>query len=128
MAKVNEFASVYMLLRIRWLGECCLLSVIQHQMIAVNLLNLIPEILLPSKLTALQDIIGCILEITSGLSRLPASMAFWGYVLLPFGGLSCIAQTYSMIQETDLSLKNYVGHKIVQTMLAFVYYTFLYVF
>ncbi len=41
MAKVKELASAYILLRIRWLGECCLLSVIQHQMIAVNLLNLI---------------------------------------------------------------------------------------
>ena len=55
-------------------------------------------------------------------------MAFWGYVILPFGGLSCIAQTYSMIRETDLSLRCYVGHKAVQTALAFVYYTFLYAF
>ena len=109
-------------------SSLCAIASLGGYMILFNLLNLIPEILLPSKLTALQDIIGCILEITSGLSRLPASMAFWGYVLLPFGGLSCIAQTYSMIQETDLSMKNYVGHKIVQTMLAFVYYTFLYVF
>ena len=60
------------------------------------------------------------------LSRLPRSMAFWGYVLLPFGGLSCIAQTYSMIRETDLSLGNYVAHKVVQTVAAFGFYLWVF--
>ena len=109
-------------------SSLCAIASLGGYMILFNLLNLIPEILLPSKMTAVQDIIGCLLEITSGLSRLPHSMAFWGYVILPFGGLSCIAQTYSMIRETDLSLRCYVGHKAVQTALAFVYYTFLYAF
>ena len=76
-------------------SSLCAIASLGGYMILFNLLNLIPEILLPSKLTALQDIIGCILEITSGLSRLPASMAFWGYVLLPFGGLSCICLLYT---------------------------------
>ena len=53
-------------------------------------------------------------------------MAFWGYVLLPFGGLSCIAQTYSMIRETDLSLGNYVAHKVVQTVAAFGFYLWVF--
>lgn len=55
-------------------------------MILFNLLNLIPDILLPSRLTKLETLLGCVLEITSGLSRLPRSMAFWGYVLLPSAG------------------------------------------
>ena len=95
-------------------------------MILFNLLNLIPDILLPSRLTKLETLLGCVLEITSGLSRLPRSMAFWGYVLLPFGGLSCIAQTYSMIRETDLSLGNYVAHKVVQTVAAFGFYLWVF--
>lgn len=94
-------------------------------MILFNLMNLIPELLLPARYGQLRALCGCLLEITSGLSRLPASDAFWGFVLLPFGGLSCIAQTYSMIRDTDLSLNQYVFHKCVQTLLAFLYYSVL---
>lgn len=104
----------------------CSIASLGGYMILFNLLNLIPDILLPSRLTKLETLLGCVLEITSGLSRLPRSMAFWGYVLLPFGGLSCIAQTYSMIRETDLSLGNYVAHKVVQTVAAFGFYLWVF--
>ena len=92
-------------------------------MILFNLMNLIPDLLLPSRAVLLRALGGCILEITSGLSRLSRSDAFWAYILLPFGGLSCIAQTYSMIRETDLSLRAYFLHKCAQTLLAFLYYS-----
>ena len=104
----------------------CSIASLGGYMILFNLLNLIPDILLPSRLTKLETLLGCVLEITSGLSRLPRSMAFWGYVLLPFGGLSCIAQTYSMIRETDLSLGNYVLHKLIQTAAAFGFYCWVF--
>ncbi len=91
-------------------------------MILFNLMNLFPLLLLPGRFQLLQALCGCLLEITSGLARLPVNRRFWAFVLLPFGGFSCIAQTYSMIRETDLSLREYVCHKCVQTALAFLYY------
>ena len=36
-------------------------------------------------------------------------------ILLPFGGFSCMAQTYSMIKETNLSVLQYFLHKCIQT-------------
>lgn len=56
----------------------------------------------------------CLLEITSGIDRSSHCLFYSILVLLPFGGLSCIAQTYSMIQHTDLSIRSYVFHKIIQ--------------
>ena len=95
-------------------------------MILFNLMNLLPDLFLPAKAVLPRALCGCLLEITGGLSRLDPSDAFWAFVLLPFGGLSCIFQTYSMIRDTGLSLRLYVFHKCVQTMLAFVYYTVLF--
>ena len=95
-------------------------------MILFNLMNLIPDLLLPVRADTARALCACLLEITSGLSGLGPANAFCGFVLLPFGGLSCIAQTYSMIQETDLFLRQYVLHKCIQTLLAFLYYTALF--
>lgn len=101
------------------------ITVLGGYMIFCNLLNLIPQKLFgpDSLLTVLT---GPLLEITSGLSRLSKKQAFWAFLLLPFGGLSCIAQTYSCIKNTDLSLSEYVGHKLIQTMLSALYYGFLF--
>ena len=95
-------------------------------MILFNLMNLLPDLFLPAGAVLPRALCGCLLEITSGLSGLGPANAFWGFVLLPFGGLSCIFQTYSMIRDTGLSLRLYVFHKCVQTMLAFVYYAVLF--
>ena len=59
----------------------------------------------------------CLLEITSGIDRSSHHLFISILILLPFGGLSCIAQTYSMIQHTDLSIRSYLLHKILQTAL-----------
>lgn len=59
----------------------------------------------------------CLLEITSGIDRGSHHLFISILILLPFGGLSCIAQTYSMIQHTDLSIRSYILHKILQTAL-----------
>lgn len=90
-------------------------------MVFFNLLNLLfvpfshltPEIL---------GIYNCILEITSGIARCSHSFPYAALILLPFGGFSCIGQTYSMICHTDLSIRPYLFHKMAQTALtAFCY-------
>lgn len=94
-------------------------------MILFNLLNLVPHIFLkpvPITGTDSSSLINCLLEITSGISRVGDAAPLPVLLLLPFGGFSCIAQTYSMIKETDLSLRDYLFHKLVLTMLTAVYY------
>ena len=87
-------------------------------MILFNLLNLVPHLLLPRISTWLSPL----LEITGGLSQLGQSAPLYTLLILPFGGLSCIAQTYSMIHETDLPLGEYVLHKFALTALTGLYY------
>lgn len=70
----------------------------------------------------------CLLEITSGIDRSSHYLYTSILILLPFGGLSCIAQTYSMIQHTDLSIRSYILHKIIQTILTALCYLFLQMF
>lgn len=68
-----------------------------------------------------------ILEITSGLSLskgvLPPALLM---TLITFGGLSCFAQTYTCIRDTDLSFGNYCLHKLLQSIIAFSLYTLLF--
>lgn len=90
-------------------------------MILFNLLNimLIPFSSLPEKFLS---ICNCILEITSGISRLGMNGAYIILILLPFGGLSCMAQTYSMIKDTNLSVSRYFVHKCIQTAITGIIY------
>lgn len=68
-----------------------------------------------------------ILEITSGLalSKDALSPALF-MTMLTFGGLSCFAQTYTCIRDTDLSFGNYCFHKILQSVIAFCLYALLF--
>lgn len=81
-------------------------------MIFFNLLNLlpIPETLAP------------VLEITGGLEILGDKKPLLVFVLLPFGGFSCIAQTYSTIRSCNRSICPYILHKLVLTGLTVLYY------
>ena len=92
-------------------------------MILFNLLNLIPGLFLPESIL---PICNTLLEITSGLSRMGNSMPYLVLILLPFGGLSCIAQTYSIIKNTDLSIGNYFIHKCILTFITALYYLGIY--
>lgn len=96
-------------------------------MVLFNLLNLIPAALLGgSRLlngTQLAPALNCLFEITSGISLLGNTAPLVVLLLLPFGGFSCMAQTYSMIKETDLSFKSYAAHKIILTGITVFYYT-----
>ncbi len=83
-------------------------------MVFLNLLNIafVPFETLPPVLLRFYN---CILEITSGIDRCGHSNPYLVLILLPFGGFSCFAQTYSMIQRTNLSLRPYLFHKLAQT-------------
>lgn len=78
--------------------------------------------------TNILNIYRCLLEITSGIDCSGRSINYVILILLPFGGFSCIAQTYSMIQQTDLSLRPYVYHKTVQTAVTAACYLLLYLY
>ena len=99
-------------------------------MILFNLLNLIPHILLGRSLPLFSPLF----EITGGLRQLwdfapGKGLPLW-YTLLPlysllalsFGGFSCIAQTYSCISGSDLSIRDYILHKIVLTAVTGFFY------
>lgn len=68
-----------------------------------------------------------VLEITSGLAlaKNVLSPALF-MTMLTFGGLSCFAQTYTCVRDTDLSFGHYCLHKILQTAIAFCLYALLF--
>lgn len=102
------------------------ISALGGYMVFFNMLNImfLPLTSLPDSFLSLCS---CLLEITSGISRAGKSGFYMILILLPFGGLSCLAQTYSMIQHTNLSLSKYTFHKIMQTCLTAAVYA-VYVF
>ncbi len=94
-------------------------------MVLFNLLNLLPRAFLPAVTCAGIDtgaVVNGLLEITSGISRIGSRAPLIVLLLLPFGGFSCIAQTYSMIKNTDLSLKKYLFHKLALSGITLLYY------
>lgn len=82
-------------------------------MILFNLLNLVPHMLTGHPLKVLSPL----LEITGGLMMLGDSLPLYSLLALSFGGLSCLAQTYSCIRDSDLSIGSYIRHKIILTLL-----------
>ncbi len=87
-------------------------------MILFNLLNLVPHIFLGHSFA----IAAPLLEITGGLSMLGSKLPLYSLLTLSFGGLSCAAQTYSCICDTDLSFSDYLCHKAVLTALCGAFY------
>ena len=87
-------------------------------MILFNLLNILPHFLLPD----IHIYLAPLLEITGGLSSLGKKLPVYSLCLLPFGGLSCIAQTNSMISGTGLSIREYTCHKLILTVITILYY------
>lgn len=100
-------------------------------MVFFNLLFILPHLAtelfsFPSEKTRLwMGGIGALLEITGGIGILKDQTPYLVLCLLPFGGLSCIAQTYSMIGNTDLSIGEYVMHKTILMAFTVFYYLFL---
>lgn len=109
-------------------------------MILFNLLNLLPYeagklLLLGERLqkgsnsvslyriaSFTEKICAPFLEITGGIGRLKEEMPLLVLLLLPFGGLCCLAQTGSCIRNTELSLGNYVLHKCILVLLTAGFY------
>ncbi len=87
-------------------------------MILFNLLMLVPHLGLGDN----AGYIAPLLEITGGLSRLKDHAPGYSLVMLAFGGLSCIAQTYSCISQTNLSIQKYIGHKLALAAITGIYY------
>lgn len=94
-------------------------------MVFFNLLNIV-FVPFQHAGTSLLNIYQCILEITSGIDHSGHSLYYPILILLPFGGFSCIAQTYSMISRTDLSIRPYIFHKVIQTALTALCYFVIY--
>lgn len=87
-------------------------------MILFNLLNLLPHLLLGGP----PMLIAPLLEITGGLKLLQDKLPLYSLLALSFGGASCIAQTYSCIAGSDLSIAHYVFHKAALTLLNALFY------
>lgn len=87
-------------------------------MILFNLLNLIPHVVCGTQIPLLSPLF----EITGGLNLLQAQAPLYSLLVLSFGGFSCIAQTYSCIKDTDLSVVDYTIHKIILTLLNLLFY------
>lgn len=81
---------------------------------------------LPYTATITENIIIGTIEITNGIHKIAVSdSTIQEKVMLittlnAFGGLSCIAQTKSMIQDTSLSIKQYIKSKLVIVGITFV--------
>ena len=93
-------------------------------MVFFNLLNII-FVPFHHVSTDLLNVYRCLLEITSGIDYSGQSLFYPILILLPFGGFSCIAQTYSMIRQTDLSVRPYIFHKVIQTAITALCYFLL---
>lgn len=93
-------------------------------MVFFNLLNIlfVPFSQLSPGLLGLYH---CVLEITGGIDRCGQNFPYIVLILLPFGGFSCFGQTYSMICHTDLSIRPYLFHKLIQTALTALCYVLL---
>ena len=89
-------------------------------MVLFNLLMLLPKLIMPNQAIYATPI----LEITGGLKLLGSNMPVYSLIMLPFGGLSCIAQTYSCLAKTDLTIGPYIMHKLILTAISVVYYFF----
>ena len=90
-------------------------------MILFNLINILPHFMIPG----IHKYIAPFLEITGGLSMLQGAFVPFCMSMLTFGGLSCIAQTHSMLHGTNLSIKIYVLHKCILTAIVAFYYILL---
>lgn len=102
-------------------------------MVFFNLLNILflpfssqPDSFLAAKKLSDSFLVlcNCLLEITSGISRIGKEGCYMVLILLPFGGFSCMAQTYSMIKGTNLSILQYFLHKCIQTAITALIYAF----
>lgn len=75
-----------------------------------------------------KNILSSFLEIIGGVQAIyttvipSAQKIFWIMTALCFGGISCILQTSSFLEKTELSITRYLKHKLVITVISASYY------
>lgn len=107
------------------------LSKLAGYMIFFNMLYvLFDNILIP---TPLRILLALFLEISGGLNRLAQAtgnnlsiLPLIGFIMLQFGGISCLFQTMSFTQNTPLSIRQYLKTKGFLTALTALYYLIYY--
>lgn len=106
-------------------------------MIFFNLFNMLPRILMLNGLFShipyfekvrITHFFSCLFEISNGVNLVKNKEPWLVLTMLPFSGLCCMAQTYSLIKDTPLSIAKYGLHKLFLAVIAGVYYYFLFYF
>ncbi|MDR0949084.1 MAG: hypothetical protein LBM69_06185 [Lachnospiraceae bacterium] len=90
-------------------------------MVLFNVLNLLPILFFGIE-SPIIAYFAPLLEITGGLAALGNTFPLYSLLVLAFGGLSCMAQTYSMIKNTGISIHFYIRHKLILSALTGLYY------
>ena len=121
----NLFSSLHSSLeQITLLGGC---------MIIFNTIQIFPKKLnellcqiLPyhEEIPLFSNLLCSLIEIGGGLTEISTAGGDSDFLpvtlsLLTFGGLCCIFQTYTILENTGLSIKKYIIHKIIQSLLMF---------
>lgn len=86
-----------------------------------SILTLIPQKLLPFS-SEIASLVTCLLEITNGLSYTTVLPWYILLALLQFGGICCMFQTLKYLSKTDLSIKKYILHKTILTILTLAFF------
>lgn len=92
-------------------------------MIFFSLLNMLPFMICQSSVSTIWPI----LEITGGITKIHPQKRIFALSVLSFGGLSCLAQTYSVLRNGNLEqyFKCYVKHKINLFSISLLYFLLL---
>ena len=98
------------------------ISMLCGYMIIFNLLNILPHLYFPKYMMYISPV----LEITGGLVLSDNLNPFYILCLLPLGGCSCIAQTNGIIESTKISIREYILHKGILTVMTIAYYLTVY--
>ena len=103
-------------------------------MIFFNLFNMLPRLFMQKGLFArfsykikieITYFFSCFFEISNGVNLAKNKESWLVLIMIPFGGLCCMAQTYSLIKDTPLSICKYGIHKLILTVLTCGYYLLL---
>ncbi len=95
-------------------------------MVFFNVFNMLPRLLMQKGLAAsfsyetrvrITYFLSCLFEISNGVNLVKNKEPWLILTMIPFGGMCCMAQTYSLIKETPLSLAKYGMHKLLLTIL-----------
>lgn len=104
-------------------------------MIFFNLFNMFPRILMQNGFfnhfsyegrIRLTYFFSCFFEISNGVNLVNNKEPFLVLSMLSFGGICCMAQTYSLIKDTPLSIMKYGINKLLFLLLTGSYYLFLF--